>query len=69
VTGIVALLLELKPSLTPADIRTILMTSAKPIGTTGKNADFGAGLANAYRAVNALNGKSSAPGAGEKSGQ
>jgi hypothetical protein len=65
VSGIVALLLELKPSLTPADVRTILVTSAKPMGATGQHAEFGAGLANAYRAVTTLNGKSSAPGTGQ----
>jgi subtilisin family serine protease len=65
VSGIAALLLELKPSLTPADVRAILVTSAKPMGATGQHSDFGAGLANAYRAVNALNGKSAAPGKGE----
>jgi subtilisin family serine protease len=65
VSGIVALLLELKPSLTPADIRNILVTTAKPMGATGQHADFGAGLANAYRAVNALNGKSGTPGVGQ----
>jgi subtilisin family serine protease len=65
VSGIAALLLELKPSLTPADVRTILMTSAKPMNATGQHADFGAGLANAYRALNILNGKSGALGAGQ----
>jgi subtilisin family serine protease len=65
VSGIAALLLELKPSLTPADVRTILVTSAKPMGATGQHAEFGAGLANAYRAVNSLSGKSGAPRTGE----
>ena len=65
VSGIAALLLELKPSLSPADIRTILVTSAKPMRATGQHADFGAGLANAYRAVNTLKRKSDAPGTGE----
>jgi subtilisin family serine protease len=65
VSGIAALLLELKPSLTPADVRTILVTSAKPMGTAGQHADFGAGLANAYRAVTGLSGKSGGPGAGK----
>jgi subtilase family protein len=51
VSGIAALLLELKPSLKPKDIRTIITTTAKP------HADLGAGLANAYRAVILINGK------------
>ena len=66
VSGIAALLLELKPSLTPAEVRTILMTSAKPMGASGgQHADFGAGLANAFRAINTLNGKSGVPGSRE----
>jgi subtilisin family serine protease len=65
VSGIAALLLELKPSLTPADVRTILVTSAKPMRGPGQHGDFGAGLANAYRAVNSLKAKSAAPSGGE----
>lgn len=59
VSGIVALLLELKPSLNPGDVRTIIMTTAKPLGTDSQHADFGAGLVNAYRAVTSLKGKPS----------
>ncbi|MEW6435873.1 MAG: S8 family serine peptidase [Pseudomonadota bacterium] len=56
VSGIAALLLERKASLTPADIRTILMATAKPlgaknIGTKEQSAAFGAGLADAYHAA------------------
>jgi len=55
VSGIAALLLERKASLTPADIRTILMATAKPLGVkdsgTKESAAFGAGLADAYRAA------------------
>jgi hypothetical protein len=52
VSGLVALLLECKPSLTPADIRKMLGRTAKPLG-------FGAGLVNAYRAVSSLNAEAS----------
>jgi subtilisin family serine protease len=54
VSGVVALLLETKPSLNPKDIRAILMASA----TRPENGQHptGAGLVNAYRAVNSLNG-------------
>ena len=48
VTGIAALLLQEKPSLKPSDVRAIIMKTAKP---SGRQTDFGAGLANAYRAV------------------
>ena len=51
VSGIAALLLERNPSLKPKDIRTIIMSTAKP------HPDFGAGLVNAYRAVILLDRK------------
>jgi subtilisin family serine protease len=51
VSGLAALLLERKPSLTPSEIRTVLMITAKPLGPTRPDSDFGAGLVNAYRAV------------------
>jgi subtilisin family serine protease len=57
VSGIAALMLEHQPTLKPADIRSILMTTAKPLAT-GKRSDFGAGLVNAYRAVAQPDGKS-----------
>jgi subtilisin family serine protease len=57
VSGIAALLLERNPALTPADVRKILMNSAKPLGSAGQQSDFGAGLVNAYRAVTLLNDK------------
>ena len=51
VSGIAALLLERNPSLKPKEIRTIIMSTAKP------HPDFGAGLVNAYRAVILLDRK------------
>jgi subtilisin family serine protease len=54
VSGVVALLLESKPSLKPKDIRTVLTASATPLGN-GPHPS-GAGLVNAYRAVMSLNG-------------
>ena len=56
VSGIAALLLQHDPSLKPAGIRSILTTTAKPLGS-GQNSDFGAGLVNAYRAVTLPQGK------------
>ena len=41
VSGIVALMLERNPSLTPSDVRRILMASAKKLGP---NEQFGSGL-------------------------
>ena len=58
VSGIAAMLLEEKPSLTPNEVRSIIMSTAKPLGSAGQRSDFGAGLADAYQAVSAVtNGK------------
>jgi subtilisin family serine protease len=61
VSGIAALLLERKPSLTAGDIRSVLITTAKPLGSTRPDSDFGAGLVNAYRAVTWLDRKPAVP--------
>jgi hypothetical protein len=52
VSGLAALLLECKPSLKPADVRAMLASTAKPLGS-------GAKLVNAYRAVMSLNAEAS----------
>jgi hypothetical protein len=52
VSGVVALMIERNPSLTPAAVRRILMDTATRLGPKG-NRDFGAGLVNAYEAVRA----------------
>ncbi len=57
VSGIAAMLLEEKPSLTPAEVRSIIISTARRLGPAGEQADFGAGLADAYHAVTSLNGK------------
>jgi subtilisin family serine protease len=51
VSGIVALLVEEHPTLSPSDVRRILMGTAKPLGSAAESTEFGAGLANAYRAA------------------
>jgi subtilisin family serine protease len=53
VSGVVALLLERNPSLRPADIRRILMRTAKSIAPKGHEREYGAGLVDAYQAVTA----------------
>jgi hypothetical protein len=54
VSGIVALLLQRNPSLTPAEVRKILMDTAKDLGPKGRDRDFGAGLVNALKALTAV---------------
>jgi hypothetical protein len=61
VSGIVALLLEHKPSLKPGDIRAALTATAQPLGPPRPDSDFGAGLVNAYRAVMWLDRSPAAP--------
>jgi hypothetical protein len=51
VSGVAALLIERNPALTPADVRKILMDTAKHLGQAGRNRDFGAGLVDALQAV------------------
>jgi hypothetical protein len=54
VSGIVALLVELKPSITPDEVRKVLQSTAFDLGPKGPDDQFGAGRADAERAVMAL---------------
>jgi hypothetical protein len=54
VSGIVALMLQRQPTLSPEAVRQILLATARDLGPPGKDAQFGAGLADAYQAVLAL---------------
>ena len=63
VSGVVALLIERNPKLTPADVRRILTRTAKSLGPRERS---GAGLVNAYQAVSSA---SSREAAGPKQGQ
>ena len=51
VSGIVALMLQRKPDLTPEQVRNILQVTAKDLGPKGPDVMFGAGLADAYGAL------------------
>ena len=53
VSGLAALMLERNPSLKPAEVRAILMKTARDIGVPGRDDLFGAGEADAYAAVSA----------------
>jgi len=51
VSGVAALLIAQKPSRTPDEIRTILMSTAKHLGPSGVNPQFGAGLVDPLKAL------------------
>jgi len=51
VSGIVALMLQRKPDLTPEQVRGILQATARDLGAKGPDVMFGAGLADAYGAL------------------
>ena len=51
VSGTVALMLQHKGQLTPDQVRATLLSTAKDLGPTGRDDDYGAGLTDAYRAL------------------
>jgi hypothetical protein len=51
VSGVAALLIAHKPSLKPEEIRAILVTTAKHLGSPGMNPQFGAGLVDPLKAL------------------
>ena len=51
VSGVAALMLERSPQLTPDGVRKILQDTAKDLGPTGRDPEFGAGLVDAYQAI------------------
>ena len=53
VSGIAALMLQRDPALGPARLQRILMRTARDLGPKGRDAEFGAGLADAFAAVSA----------------
>jgi hypothetical protein len=54
VSGIAALLLERSRDITPDAVRKALVASALPLGPKGRADQFGAGLVDAYRAIQSL---------------
>ncbi len=61
VSGIAALLIERKPDMTPAAVRKALTATAVDLGPKGRDDQFGAGLANAYRAIQSIDAVAAAP--------
>jgi subtilisin family serine protease len=53
VAGIAALMLAKSPQLSPEQVRTILTGTARDLGPKGRDDQFGAGLADALKAVTA----------------
>jgi subtilisin family serine protease len=51
VTGAVALLKQLHPTWTPAEIRARLKQTSEELGPAGRDAEYGVGLLDCYRAV------------------
>jgi hypothetical protein len=60
ISGVAALLLELQPALKPDALRKILLSTATDLGPKGRDDQFGAGLADANRAILALSTASTA---------
>ncbi len=54
ISGLAALLMERNPQLVPAEVRAILVKTARDLGAPGRDDLFGAGEADAYRAVTAV---------------
>ncbi len=51
VSGVVALMLERNPRLRPADVRRILTTTARRLGTAPRDNNFGSGLVDPLKAI------------------
>jgi hypothetical protein len=54
ISGLAALMLERNPALKPEQLRTILTKTARDLGAPGRDDLFGAGEADAYAAVSAV---------------
>jgi subtilisin family serine protease len=61
-SGVVALMLERNPNLKPADVKRILIATAKRLGTATRDDTYGAGLVDPLRAVQAADPRVSSVG-------
>ena len=57
ISGVVALMLERRPNLSPDAVRRILMSTAKDLGPKGRDELYGAGLVDAFQAITAVEPK------------
>jgi len=57
VSGVVALMLARNPALNPKAVRNLLMATAVDLGSPGRDDQYGAGLTDAFRAVEAADPK------------
>ena len=55
VAGLAALLLQARPTLSPEEMKALLMDSAYDYGVFGKDNNYGAGRINASKAINEIN--------------
>src|SRR6185312_5734227 len=60
VSGLVALMLERNPALKPAELRAMLVKTARDLGSPGRDDLFGAGEAAAFAAVEAVTAETAA---------
>lgn len=61
VSGVIALMLERDPTLTPADVKLILETTATDLGPKGRDVQFGWGLVNPQKALAAVDARKKTP--------
>jgi hypothetical protein len=54
ISGLAALMIERNPTIKPEELRAILMQTARDLGAPGRDDLFGAGVADAYGAVSAV---------------
>jgi subtilisin family serine protease len=57
VSGVAALIIERNPSIDPAALEEVLFSTARDLGTPGRDSLFGYGLVDPYRALHALEAK------------
>src|SRR5262249_29659897 len=66
VSGVIALMLERDPKLTPADARLILESTAIDLGPRGKDPQFGWGLVDPQKALAVVEDRKKAPAASRR---